>query len=275
MSDKLNPEFIRRMYPVKSIAQYKNGLIAVERKSVVNDENIYLVARGDRGKITHLSPRARSHLAFICAATSIEFRSIMTLTYGKFYPLDGAAVKGHLNLMLIWLRAAYPGFSYVWVLEFQQRGAPHVHILTSLSEPLEWQRREFAHKWSGYSSKFNTNLEDERTEADTVSERRKVYQVHRHPKSWEAIRRPDGAVRYMLKYCLKMSQKQVPTSYQDVGRFYGYSRDVKDNISVEARLRLDDEGLDLILETMGHKTAKWDIPPKYIFGLELNLEDEG
>lgn len=54
----------------------------------------------------------------------------------------------------------------------------------------------------------------------------KMAKVHRHPKSWEPVREEGGARRYALKYALKTKQKSVPSEFQDVGRFWGCSRDV-------------------------------------------------
>jgi hypothetical protein len=42
----------------------------------------------------------------------------------------------------------------------------------------------------------------------------------------EAIRKPDGAARYAVKYASKMRQKAVPTDFRNVGRFWGHSKDV-------------------------------------------------
>jgi hypothetical protein len=46
-------------------------------------------------------------------------------------------------------------------------------------------------------------------------------------KQWEVIKKTDGAVRYVAKYAKKQKQKEVPEGYQNVGRFWGTSPDVK------------------------------------------------
>ena len=64
----------------------------------------------------------------------------------------------------------------------------------------------------------------------------KMFRVHIHPSAWELIRSQDGAARYALKYATKPHQKKVPEDFQDVGRFWGCSRD----ISRSAREIVDD-----------------------------------
>ena len=59
----------------------------------------------------------------------------------------------------------------------------------------------------------------------------KMFRVHTHPKAWELIRSPDGAARYALKYATKPYQKKVPEDFQDVGRFWGCSRDISRSAS--------------------------------------------
>lgn len=274
MTDRLSADEVKRMFPVSHLEQYRNGVCKVIRKSVVptsvgNDGG----GGGQRSNIQYLSSKSRSHLAFVVATTDVVFNSIVTLTYADIFPTSGLNVKMQLNTMLTWLRSAYATFSYVWVLEFQKRGAPHIHIVTNLFEPQTWARKEFAYKWARISSPKQW-AEELYPERDWEALQKRVYKVHAHPRTWEAIRDPGGAVKYIIKYCLKTTQKQVPFAFRDVGRFYGWSRDVKDRINCQATIELDDDGLRLILETMGHKTARWDLPPRYIFGLFVDLENQ-
>lgn len=270
--DKVSADQINYWFPVSKLIQYKEGICMVERTSRVPQGT--QPARGERGDIRYLTSRARSHLAFLVAASNIEYRSIITLTYGEHWPRDGDIFKAHLNTMLTWLRLSKPKFSYVWVLEYQRRGAPHYHILTTLDAPTkEHERRQFSHKW-------RTIVDPElwwqgaRYWKDSVRQARKyVYKVHRHPKAWEPLRDKDGAMKYITKYCLKMKQKEVPNDIVHVGRFYGMSRDVKRSITARAEIELDEEQLRLILRSFDHKTGEWDILPKYIFGLTIHLDE--
>jgi hypothetical protein len=268
---QLTPDEIRYFHPVVAVREHRNGVCVVVRKTMIENVSRETIG-GPRGQIKRLTARARSHLAFVVAATSVEFRSILTLTYGNFWTSDMAVSKSHLNAILTYLRYTQgAALSYVWVMEFQQRGAPHYHLLLSIERPPEHECKELAYRWSNtISPKLDWRMSAEALH-DVADDRNKVYRVHRHPSAWENIKSPDGAVRYMTKYCLKANQKNVPPEFTNVGRFYGYSRDVKASIGDGIELRLSDDELQLVLKTFDHKTASWDLPPKYIFGLELNL----
>lgn len=162
--------------------------------------------------VTKLSHSSLNRLAFLVQTAEPIFVSIITLTYSTI-PLDGKVVKKHLNTFLTRIRQLYLGVAYIWFLEFQRRGAPHFHILTDLVSTLP-NRQLVARIWSKIIS-HNEN------------ERAKVYRVHAHKASFQAIIKPDGAKRYALKYALKPQQKQVPKQYRNVGRFWGNSRNCR------------------------------------------------
>jgi hypothetical protein len=137
---------------------------------------------------------------------------MMTLTYPEEYPTDGKVVKRHLNAMLGWLRYNYPGLGYLWYLEFQERGAPHVHILLTFGLP---------------------GCRDKR-----IAKRKKVAKAwYRIVDSgdvkhllaclnWDNARKKNGLAHYVAWYAGKAQQKQVPEDYQNVGRFWGKSRNI-------------------------------------------------
>lgn len=272
-SGRMTAEEINRLFPVTKVIQYKNGVCEVIRTSVIQNVSRETIG-GDRGEIQYLSGRARSHLAFVVAATAVEFRSILTLTYGKTYCTDISVSKSHLNSMLTWIRTHYDSLSYVWVLEFQKRGAPHYHILLSIEAGDIVERKELAYKWARLVSPSSGAVDLKGDEVLWREERLKVYNVHKHPKTWENIRAKDGATRYITKYCLKTTQKRVPSHFTNVGRFYGMSQSVKDSIDKIAEIELDNDGLRLVLSTLEHRTAGWEVVPKYVFGLELFQPDD-
>lgn len=77
-----------------------------------------------------------------------------------------------------------------------------------------------------------------------------LYKVHSHEKSWQKIRKENGAKFYIVKYASKAEQKEVPEAFTDVGRFWGNSRDVPskefqevDTTELELREYLEKEGL--------------------------------
>lgn len=53
----------------------------------------------------------------------------ITLTYPSVYPDDSKVYKEHLRRFGIAIRRKYHGSAFIWRLEFQERGAPHYHLL--------------------------------------------------------------------------------------------------------------------------------------------------
>lgn len=191
-----------------------------------------------RGAITMLSKKSRQRLAFVANNTSVTFRTMVTLTYPREYPTDGKTIKKHLNAFLVWARRRFAKPSYLWFLEFQKRGAPHVHILLDYPLPqAEAGRRLLFGEVSAQWYKVVGSGDKRHLLAGTRCER---------------IRKPDGAARYCLKYAYKTEQKCVPDGYRDIGRFWGCSRDVQPSVP---RVIPIDEG------TVRAVLADWDYCP--------------
>lgn len=146
-------------------------------------------------------------------------------------------------------------FDYCWFLEFQRRGAPHIHILLTLPEPDKLGRVEFALLWANIVA------------PPTREEKEKIFLVHAHAvkgkTAWEAIREKDGAKKYALKYALKTYQKDVPETFQDVGRFWGTSRNVPP--AEIRRIPITEQELREILTKLDNPVAGWPILPKIVF----------
>lgn len=53
----------------------------------------------------------------------------VTLTYPSEFPSDSETYKRHLRNFFERMRRRFPGASAFWKLEYQQRGAPHYHLL--------------------------------------------------------------------------------------------------------------------------------------------------
>lgn len=165
-----------------------------------------------RGVIMFLSKKSRKRLAFIANNTHVLFQTMITLTYPSAYPNDGKDVKKDLNAFLVWARRRFAKPAYLWFLEFQKRGAPHIHLL--FDYPLPQLASERNKVYGEVAAQWNKTVDSQdpfHLAAGTRTER---------------IRKPDGAARYCLKYAYKTKQKCVPEPYQNVGRFWGCSRDV-------------------------------------------------
>jgi hypothetical protein len=193
---------------VEGIEVYHNDAV-VKRKGypIVECEDI------PRKEIKELSKASRRRLAFVASNTAATFHVIITLTYPKEYPLDGREVKKHLNAYLTWLRRTAGRLSYLWFLEFQKRGAPHVHILSSHPSTKGAKLlRSFRFRTSAKWYDIVGSEDYKHLQAGTNVQR---------------IRTKDGAAHYAVKYAQKTYQKIVPENYRNVGRFWGASRDVK------------------------------------------------
>lgn len=193
--------------PIVGVKVYKNDVV------IVRGPGGTPAAHPPRGTITEFSFRSRQRLAFVACNTLVVFKTMLTLTYPADFPSDGVAVKANLRAFLEWLRRDTGlKFSYLWFLEFQKRGAPHYHILLDWTLPgTRAEVKAFRFRVAATWYRIANTGDARHLAAGTRT---------------EAVRKPDGAARYAVKHALKMRQKQVPKAYQDVGRFWGCSRDV-------------------------------------------------
>lgn len=127
-----------------------------------------------------------------------------TLTYAKRWPGDGRVMKRHLDRLLKSLRRR--GISAFWVLEFQARGAPHLHLwlsgwLTRGELTSMWLRSLGSYAQRGYYEHQRVNNLD--------------------PWHGGTGRAAIYIASYAKKEGLKAHQKVVPFGYRSVGRFWG------------------------------------------------------
>lgn len=175
----------------------------------------------ERGEVCLFSRKSRQRLAFVASNTDIMFTSMLTLTYPRQFPNDGKDVKRNLNAFFVALRRKVPDVSMLWFLEFQRRGAPHVHVL--LRGVRVWRPMQ---EWvSATWYRICATGDVRHLAAGTRLER---------------VHSPNGARNYAVKYAHKMVQKKVPKDYRNVGRFWGHSRDVKPIMRYEAQCTGDD-----------------------------------
>ncbi len=161
-----------------------------------------------RGTVTTFTRKSRQRLAFVASNTDVQFTSMLTLAYPREFPNDGKDVKRNLNAFLVALRRKVDRVSILWFLEFQKRGAPHIHLLLRGVRVYRPMQRWVSETWYRICDTGDTR----HLRAGTRLER---------------IRKPNGARNYAVKYAHKMVQKSVPELYRNVGRFWGNSRDVK------------------------------------------------
>ena len=170
-------------------------------RSLVQGTTRPRVGGGLRGQITGLTRRSRQTMV-IRAKNLPSMVGFVGLTYPKQFPLDGRLVKVHLDRIGKWLqRRCVNAF---WFLEFQRRGAPHIHLFTDA-----WiDKAELSAAWYKIVGSNDP----------------------KHLKSGTSVQRlhnSEGMGRYVSKYCSKAGseskayQKIVPPDYQGVGRLWG------------------------------------------------------
>jgi hypothetical protein len=154
-----------------------------------------------RSRIVNFSKPSAKRLKFVIRNSEDIWKVFITLTYPENFPCDGKKTKAHLNAFLQFLRRKQ--IKYTWVLEFQSRGAPHYHIIASDFIPKD----ELSDRW--YSI---VNSGDEK-----------------HLKAGtgiESIKSMGHLYGYLSNYIRKLEQKTPPEGFENVGRFWGASRNL-------------------------------------------------
>ena len=218
--------FIYDSAPVVGFRVMKNDVVTVRKARYPDELAARLENAGPRGEIEYLSGKSRRRLALVAGNSEVVFRSFVTVSYPSEFPCDGKVVKRHLHALLAALRRKCGPLAYLWFLEFQRRGAPHLHLFLDfeLPGPLSVMTRKSGRvrKECRVNWQFQDWLSDRWFEIVGSGD-----ELHRKAgAAWEVIEKPDGAARYVAKESYKTFQKQVPKAFQNVGRFWGASRGV-------------------------------------------------
>lgn len=268
-----NASNIKKIYPISYIISYGNGVIETKRSSMLQGQYGPKDGRNER-KITMLTDKSLSRMIATIQATDVHFRTMITLTYPKVFPDSGAKIKQDLNAVLSFLKSKSE-FEYFWFLEFQARGAPHFHILTTHNGITPRMRIDLAECWTGRVTRANWFMDEmimaaitcKQCEYKTIrTEVTKVFSVALHESTWEIIRSSDGAKKYVTKYAQKPEQKEVPEQFQDVGRFWGCSQTVKLGGGVKKEVKEDD--LLAWLKEQEHPAGQYELVPKFLYGVK-------
>jgi hypothetical protein len=226
---------------------YKNGTIRISGWSA---DGVH-ANLGDRGVVRKFSNKSRQRLALFVSETTVRFQSMLTLTYPLKYTPSGPEVKKNLQVMLRGLESKFPMLGYLWFLEFTKKGQAHFHILLDVYPSL-LERHQVALKWAYLIAKTQDDAEE-------------IYYVHSREDAFSKIRKPDGAIRYALKYSLKTDCKKVPERFFGIGRFWGFNKKVRDYIPKADFVAISEHDLREVLMANGNPVANFDYLPQIIF----------
>lgn len=251
-------ERFNRENPITRALIYQGGMELIRESTTEHAKR----KPGKKQKIRGLSRRSLNRLAFIVFTSPTEFKSIITLTYGTPHPIRGDIIKKQLKYFLTDMFRAFGSFAYCWWLEFQtRREAPHFHLLTTLPAPDVLSLQRFGELWAKWAF-WNVEMRP--------GEYEKVLKVHsfrqtngsKKRQAWEGVKRQNGAKWYILKYASKHTQKAVPASFKNVGRFWGVSSKVKRRDFQE--VEVTEEEVREFLNSKALSVTKREILPKQI-----------
>lgn len=166
---------------------------------------------GTRGKVSELSVASRRRLLF-AARNTPGIAAMLTVTYpghvckvtgadlGYAWMSDGRLVKEHLRRFRQALTRL--GVYGVWFLEFQSRGAPHIHWLLggpTISDAHVVRLRRLWYRIVGSGDPLHLE----------------------HGMDYRKLPDQDAAPYYAAKYSAKDEQKIVPEAFREVGRMWG------------------------------------------------------
>lgn len=206
--------------------------VEVYRRDAVVRREMRIVGTGEGrpegAVIWEFSDRSMRNLIFLAKNCDCDFFSMLTLTYPKVFETDGREVKRHVKLFKKSYEWRYEKRG-LWWLEFQERGAPHVHVLSEvdLKECGEIICKCRRGKRDGQS--YLTCQAEE----DWLS--RRWFEIvasgdEKHLRAgvaWEVVEKTEGALRYAAAHAGKRKQKIVPAAFRNVGRFWGKIGDIR------------------------------------------------
>jgi len=205
VSTSISPREIKQ--GIEEVHFYRNSLKIKHPKMLSQAKQKTVPNRSDT-TITGFSFGSRNRLRHIAANSSDSLISQYCLTYHNDFPTDGKECKRHLRAFLQFLRRNFPEMYYLWIMEFQKRGAPHFHLFFNVKPD--------KHIWDKITSAW-IRISGGSKDAEWWhgSERGENW------LDWDM-----GTASYLTKYLDKAAQKVVPAGYHNFGRFWGHSREI-------------------------------------------------
>lgn len=245
-------------YPTIGVSVFLG--VAVVKRQGNREQGLFL--RPKRGRVTYLSRRSLSKLAFLVTVNSGWLKSMITLTYPVNYPISGKEAKGDLNAFLVALKRHHKGVRYIWFMEFQERGAPHFHILLDQSRPPRSEVRKMSEIWCNIVAPVDWRY-SRLSDRYELSLRDACEYFNYRDEFWENQKKPDGLAHYAVCYATKLEQKKPPEWFNLTGRFWGSSRDFTYGYSVD--FSGDDNAVREFLASAGRDFGGYEYLPKICF----------
>jgi len=167
-----------------------------------------------RGDVVSFSEGSAKRMLRYLQEAEADYGYMGTLTVAGDFSSDGDAFREAVDRFLVWFQRAQrraagddrDRVSIFWWVEFQARGAPHLHFFFTHFVP--WQ--EAAGAWARACVRVGLcPIEEERKFIQTSTRLEKLR------GGWRA------ACAYARKYARKTEQKQVPEGYSWHGRWWG------------------------------------------------------
>lgn len=173
-------------------------------------------AERKRGEVRAFSEGSSMRMLRYLEEAVAEYRYFGTLTVGSEFSADPADFRRAADRWLTWFlkrqqkREKEFNFdparaSVFWFVEFQARGAPHLHLF--YTAPVHW--RELAQKWDKICAKYRLKAPEDPEFWRTSTRFERFRSTYR------------GVISYARKYAAKQEQKQIPESYSWQGRWWG------------------------------------------------------
>lgn len=181
--------------------------------------------RRKRGEVVEFSTKSRREMRW--ALNALPWHELgprlamVTLTYPRAFPMDGLEVRRHRKLWFQrWARKWGAPARGMWALEFQRRGAPHIHTYVGLPDAAvlvedddpRYPRVVWPWALETWASIVNSG--------EKMHARRGVdVRMTSYGSGVENARRVG---EYFWRESGKLIQKDVPAGYTHTGRFWNY-----------------------------------------------------
>ena len=195
----------------------------VGRKSVPPDRQ-----PPDREACGEWSRHSRQRLLWVVNNCGIEWATLLSITYPETWPCIGRVSQVHLANLIRSIKKRFPGVEYLWVREYQKRGATHFHILlTCFGHGLPDMRYRHATLGKGKGPYGWKELHKwvSRRWQETIKGYGSLAGI-RAGCRWEILNDAGGGAKYISTYAGKKEQKVVPDSIVLPGRWWGHSQSV-------------------------------------------------